>query len=373
MSNHRSDAIPGGLSENDSMGATQPLRLLRRPRLGFAGVGWIGRHRLEAVHLSGAGHVLAIADPIEHEREAAGWLVPAARQCTSLGLLLEEAAALELDGIVIATPSALHAEQTRAALSQGLAVFCQKPLGRTAVETRAVVDAARAADRLLEVDLSYRYTAAMQQIRALIAAGAIGDIYAVDLTFHNAYGPDKPWFYNRALSGGGCVMDLGVHLVDLALWTLGFPEVTGVHSRLMAGGALLKGCGEAVEDYAAVQLELSSGTVVQMRCSWRLPAGRDAIIEAAFYGTRGGAAMRNVNGSFYDFVAEHYTGTSTATVLAEPPDAWGGRAVVAWARKLAVGTHFDQQADALVSVAKVLDRIYAASARVPDQRCGESR
>jgi predicted dehydrogenase len=48
-------------------------------------------------------------------------------------------------------------------------------------------------------------------------------VFAVDLVFHNAYGPDKPWFYDPELSGGGCVMDLGVHLVDLALWSLDFP------------------------------------------------------------------------------------------------------------------------------------------------------
>ena len=50
-------------------------------------------------------------------------------------------------------------------------------------------------------------------------------MYAVELAFHNAYGPDKEWFYDRRVSGGGCVVDLGVHLIDLALWTLGFPDV----------------------------------------------------------------------------------------------------------------------------------------------------
>jgi predicted dehydrogenase len=50
-------------------------------------------------------------------------------------------------------------------------------------------------------------------------------------------GPDKPWFYDPDLSGGGCVMDLGVHLVDLALWSLDFPRVTSVSSSLMAKGA----------------------------------------------------------------------------------------------------------------------------------------
>src|SRR5947199_289519 len=80
------------------------------------------------------------------------------------------------------------------ALKRGAAVFCQKPLGRTAAEARAVIDAARAADRLLCVDLSYRFTDGMRRIRELVRAGALGRVYAVDLVFHNAYGPDKAWF-----------------------------------------------------------------------------------------------------------------------------------------------------------------------------------
>src|SRR5690606_23712639 len=108
-----------------------------------------------------------------------------ARACEHLGQLLE----LDLDGIVIATPSALHAEQAIAAFERGVAVFCQKPLGRDAIETQRVVSAARAANRLLGVDLSYRHTRAMQKIREVVRAGGIGAPFAVDLVFHNAYGP----------------------------------------------------------------------------------------------------------------------------------------------------------------------------------------
>src|SRR5438270_316966 len=82
--------------------------------------------------------------------------------------------------------------------------------------------------------------------------GALGRVYAVDLVFHNAYGPDKAWFYDPALSGGGCVMDLGVHLVDLALWALDFPEPATIASTLLAGGAPLQ-AGQ-VEDYAVAQI-----------------------------------------------------------------------------------------------------------------------
>jgi predicted dehydrogenase len=233
-------------------------------------------------------------------------------------------------------------------------VFCQKPLGRSAPETQGVIAAARDADRLLGVDLSYRHTEAMRAIAALVRDGTLGEIFAVDLTFHNAYGPGKPWFFDPAQSGGGCVIDLGVHLVDLALWTLDFPEVGDVEAVLRAGGRPLRP-GE-VEDHATARFD-AGGASVRLACSWTLHAGRDAVIEAAFYGTRGGAALRNVAGSFYDFTAQHFTGTH-ATTLTAPPDAWGARSAAVWAEQLAASPAFDPAATLFARSAEVLDRIY---------------
>jgi predicted dehydrogenase len=324
-----------------------------RLRVGFLGVGWIGRHRMEAIVAAGAVEVTAIADTSLEVAGEAGRLAPDAKLVSTLDELLDAG----VDGVVIATPSAMHAEQSIRALARGVAVFCQKPLGRTAAEVRAVVDTARAADRLLGVDLSYRFTDGMRRIREVVRSGELGRIYAVDLVFHNAYGPDKPWFYDPALAGGGCVMDLGVHLVDLALWTLDFPQVSGVSAKLFAGGEPLGQHLTQVEDYAIATLELETGAAVQLACSWRLQAGCDANISAAFYGTNGGAQLSNVNGSFYDFVAERYRGTTRET-LATPPDPWSGRAAADWAARLAAGERFDPAAERFVKVAGVLDRIY---------------
>jgi predicted dehydrogenase len=336
------------------MQSSVPLSRARRPRLGFLGVGWIGRHRMERIVESDAADVVAIADQSPAVAlDAAAQIAGARVAGTGIEALLEA----ELDGVVIATPSALHAEQAIAALERGVAVFCQKPLARTATETRRVIDAARAADRLLGVDLSYRYTAGMERIRELVQSGELGSIYAVDLVFHNAYGPDKPWFYDPALSGGGCVIDLGIHLVDLALWALGFPTVVGATSRLYSGGGAVVDPSRQVEDFAVARLDLDTGAAVQLACSWNLPAGRDAVIAASFYGTAGGAELRNVNGSFYDFVAERFRGTSREP-LASPPDEWGGRAAVAWARQLARSSSFDPAVEHLVDVATALDRVY---------------
>jgi predicted dehydrogenase len=324
---------------------------VRRPRLGFLGVGWIGRNRMEAIARSGAAEVVAIADAAAEAARPALESVPGARIVPGFAALLEQ----DLDGVVIATPSALHAEQSVEALRRGTAVFCQKPLGRTEAEVRAVLDAARAADRLLAVDLSYRFTSAVQAIRARFAE--LGEVYAANLVFHNAYGPDKAWFYDARLAGGGCVMDLGIHLVDLALWLLGAPGVEKVASSLSQKGRRLRG-REAVEDHCAALLQLSTGCSLQLACSWRLAAGRDCAIEASFYGTAAGASFRNVNGSFYDFRAELFRGT-VREVLVEPPDEWGGRAAVEWATRLATGERFDPHAGELAAVAAAIDRIYA--------------
>ncbi|MGK7869575.1 Gfo/Idh/MocA family protein [Falsiroseomonas sp. E2-1-a20] len=328
---------------------------MRPPRLGFLGVGWIGRHRMQAIAHAGIAEIVGIADPVPEMADAARAVAPGAACVAGLDGLL----ALGLDGVVIATPSALHAPQSIAALRKGVAVFCQKPLGRSAAEVRGVVEAARQADRLLGVDLSYRATEAMRRIRAKLREGALGQVHAVDLVFHNAYGPDKPWFKDRAQSGGGCLMDLGVHLVDLALWALDFPAVADVSGRVFAKGMPLPRDAAQVEDFALATITLESGTVLRLACSWWLHAGRDAAISAEFYGTEGGAAFRNVAGSFYDFEAALFRGTSSET-LAVPPDEWGGRTAVEWATRLARSNRFDAAALHFVDVATVLDRIYAS-------------
>jgi predicted dehydrogenase len=297
------------------------------PRLGFLGVGWIGRNRLDAIERAGVARVAAIADPAV-EDALPGY---------------DDLLAADLDGVVIATPSALHAEQALAALERGLPVFVQKPVGRTAAEVRAVVDAAERADVPRGVDLAYRHAAAFGTARDRVRSGELGEVIAADLVFHNAYGPDKPWFRDPALAGGGCLIDLGIHLVDLAVWILDLQPAT--HSARLHGAP--------VETWATAELDH-----VRIACSWNAHAGRDACIEATFFGTEAAVRVGNVDGSFYDFRCELQRGTTRET-LVEPPDAWPGRAAVDWAERVARGEGFDRSAgDELVRVAEILDRLY---------------
>jgi predicted dehydrogenase len=295
---------------------------------------------------------VGIADISADALSDAGALAPGARAVESLDELLRE----EPDGIVIATPSALHAAQAVRALEAGAAVFCQKPLGRTAGEVQKVIEAARRNDRLLWVDLSYREVEGMRRIRSLIRSGELGTMYAADLVFHNAYGPDKPWFYDPPRSGGGCVLDLGIHLIDLLLWTLDYPGVRSVSSRLIANGVPLQNPDLQVEDFAHILIDLENGVTGAVSCSWNLPAGQEAVIEAAFYGTRGGARLRNVNGSFYDFEALHLSST-TSRVLAGPPDDWGSGAITRWVRALARDRRYSPEIERVQETARIMDEV----------------
>ena len=324
----------------------------RRPRLGFVGLGWIGRNRLQSVVEAGVAEIAAIHDVQASAVEEARQMSGDAAQFSEFEELLNH----DLDGVVIATPNCFHAQQSIAALERGIAVFCQKPLGRNASETREIVDAARDADRLLGVDLSYRAIPAMQTINDLVESGELGKVFAVDVKFHNGYGPDKAWFRDYSLSGGGCVLDLGSHLIDLALRPLGFPRVLRVQSSLFASGELLATRGDAVEDYGVAMIETEDRVVINLSCCWNMHIGREADIEVAFYGTRGGARLRNVNGSFYDFVGERFSGTQ-AEVMSSSKD-WGGLATIEWVKRLAVDGRFDPEAKQFVAVAEVIDGVY---------------
>lgn len=342
------------------------MNLMRSPhdartrpvRLGFLGVGWIGQARMKALVGSGLAEAAAIVDPDPDMAVKAKTLASGAEVCGGL----EEMLASRLDAVVIATPSALHAEQSIKALDAGMAVFCQKPLGRTAGEVLAVVEAARRNDLPLGIDLSYRHTAAITHIRDALESGTLGELHTIDLVFHNGYGPDKKWFYDRDLSGGGCLMDLGIHLVDLALWMLGFPRVVSADCHLRHAGRPWTGTGNTVEDLAFASLVTSDGALIRMACSWRLNIGRDAEISATFHGTKASARFANVGGSFFDFSAELLCGTVSKKLFAGQDD-WGGRAAVHWLEKVSGRTGFDPDSLRHVAVAEALDRLYASASR----------
>lgn len=326
------------------------------PRLGFVGLGWIGAMRLESVAASGRAQVVALCDSVPGRLEALGAAHGAAERFVDYDALLARAEALRLDGVVIATPNALHAAQTVLALEHRLAVFCQKPLALNAAEAHAMVDAARRADRLLAIDYSYRYTDGARALSEMMRRNELGRVFAIDSVFHNAYGPDKRWCYDLAASGGGALMDLGVHEIDLSLWFLDYPYVRSVHGRVFRHGELLSE-RPGIDDFATARLHLDGGAVVNVSVSWNAHAGRDCVIRTTMFGTSGGAEFRNLDGSFYDFEAVRFNGR-TESVLTRESRNWLGRGIQAWVDRLVESPNYDPEIERSVVVMQVIDEIY---------------
>jgi predicted dehydrogenase len=327
----------------------------RRPRLGFIGLGWIGRKRLDALDPASI-EVVALAESDPARLHSAAQDYPDAIATQNLEVML----AADLDGVVIATPNGLHAQQAVACLEHGIPVFCQKPLATSLADVERVVAAARSSDRLLGIDFCYRHVSGMHELRERLQAGEIGDVVAVDLTFHNAYGPDKSWCQDRRLAGGGCLMDLGVHLLDLSLWLQGMPTTERVRSRLFARGLPVQ-AGDAVEDLAFAEFIQANGAIVRLACSWHAHIGQGAIIQIALAGTRGGAQWTNIDGSFYDFQLDLIHGTNRERLSGrDDNDDWGPRALRAWLGRLRINSRFDPEADGIIRSAALIEEVYRA-------------
>jgi predicted dehydrogenase len=196
-----------------------------------------------------------------------------------------------VDAVVICTPNGLHAAQAQAALHAGKHVLVQKPLALAQVDAQATLSAAALAGRVLFVDYSYRF---LDTVAALWHnLPPVAEIHGVRAAFHNVYGPgaEKRWFFDRALSGGGALTDLGVHLLDLVLWLLMPREV-----RLLS--AAFSGDG-SVETGARVRLQ-ADRIPVQIDVSWSAALPNTQIlfeVESTAHTLR----WENVNGSFFHF------------------------------------------------------------------------
>ena len=214
----------------------------------------------------------------------------------------------------------------------------------------------------MAVDYSYRFTKGIGAVKELIEKGQLGKIYAVEAVFHNAYGPDKTWFYDPDLSGGGCLIDLGSHLLDLMLFLFHAPSMEVRYANLLSKGKSIINPWETVEDFAEAHLNTSTGISIRLACSWKSSVGKDADISLRVLGTEGGVCFHNVNGSFYDFQTDLYHQNSAETIVV-PPDDWGGRAIQYWARQLAKKNTFDISNYELIKTAALMEDIYKFNRR----------
>lgn len=209
----------------------------------------------------------------------------------------------DLDAVSVCLPNFLHAPVSIAALKRGKHVLCEKPLARTAAEAETIVQAAAAAGRVLQVVFNQRARGEIQVLKRYIEAGNLGRIYHVKASWIRRSGIPglESWFTKRAMSGGGPLIDIGVHMLDLVLYLLNEPEVTTINAATYAelgprgrgSGSTTKmfvGSGYEVEDFATTFLRLADGTTVQLDVSWAVYGSER--FDMALFGTEGGAEIK---------------------------------------------------------------------------------
>jgi predicted dehydrogenase len=194
------------------------------PGVAIVGCGLIGQKRARA--LAGA-RLAACADLDVRRAQAVAATSPGAIATADWREAIDRD---DVGIVIVATINDSLAEISRYAAEAGRHVLVEKPAGRTVAEIDEVIAAAAAAKRLVRVGFNHRYHPALQKARELVDAGVAGELMFVRGRYGHGgrVGYDREWRANPALSGGGELIDQGVHLIDLARWFLGdFPSVTG--------------------------------------------------------------------------------------------------------------------------------------------------
>ena len=198
-----------------------------------------------------------------------------------------------------------------AALERGKHVLCEKPLAHTLADAEAMVRAAISAGRALDVTFNHRQRGDVQVLKAHIDQGGLGRIYHAKATWMRRSGiPGMGgWFTSRALAGGGPLIDLGVHVLDMALYLMGEPEAVAVSAATYAelGPRGRGGRGDTggqsvydVEDLATAFVRLAGGATLLLEASWAAYGRHQDDFGVALYGTEGGADIEVVNYGWQD-------------------------------------------------------------------------
>jgi predicted dehydrogenase len=196
-------------------------------RIGIIGAGVIGAKRAQVIVSTKRGVLAAIADPdlARAEALAARSGVPASSNWKEL------VRQKDIDAVIVAVPNAFAAPIVLAALKNGKHVLCEKPFGINAQESKKMLLAAKKSRKIVKVGFNHRFQAAVVKAHEIFAKGGIGKILFIRSRYGHGGRPgmEKEWRFNKKISGGGELLDQGVHIIDLARWFGGeFKSVYGL-------------------------------------------------------------------------------------------------------------------------------------------------
>lgn len=336
---------------------------MERVRVGIIGVG-MGRNHGMNYRAAPEADLVAICDTNpDRLAEKAHELQPRKTYTRYQDLLADD----DIDAVSVAIPNFLHASVTLDALESGKHVLCEKPLAMNAQEAEQMVATARRLGRTLMVHFNVRFTPIAQAVKRAMDEGAVGDVYYGRSVWHRQRGIPAlgGWFTQKELSGGGALIDIGVHRLDLALWLMGFPRPVSVTGATY--GYLGRQLGERegktfdVDDLAAAFIRFENGASLTMETSWASNSEKREDQWTQLFGIRGGALIRNLNEG-YDFEARIFRDVD-GEVVTEVPEVPEPLETPQqhFCRSILSGTETMAPGEQGLTVMRILDAIYESA------------
>lgn len=349
-------------------------RITRPLRVGIIGTGGIAGQHIDGYKKAEGVELVATCDVIESRaigmKEKHGFQT----HFTSWEEMIKHA---DLDAVSVCTPPFAHLEPTIGALEAGLHVLCEKPMALDSIQAQRMVDTwhrVRDSKRnLFSVGFQSRYGKNAQQLKRFIDAGELGDVYYVRAAYLRRRGvPAWGVFTSKELNGGGPMIDVGVHVLDLSMWLMGHPKIQSVY------GASFRKFGNRanvfnpwgawdpakydVEDSAFAMIRFENGAALQLEVSWALNLPK-SVTETLICGTEGGAQLEPLT----LFQEKH--GTIVDVVV--PDKATEGQdasrqpnhhsQMIGWVEAIRSGSSPLVLPEQALQVSKIVDAIYSSS------------
>jgi predicted dehydrogenase len=268
-------------------------------RVGVIALGWAGEQHLIYFQAQPNVEVVAIADERPSRLAELQTTYGVKHVYQDYRELLKRD---DLHAVSIASPNYLHAPMAIAALERGLHVLIEKPLARSVAEGEAMVQAAVENHRTLMTIFNQRRNGDVMTLKRYIDQVGMGHIYHAKASWmrRNGIPGMGGWFTNHEMAGGGPLIDLGVHVLDMALFLLGEPEVLSVsaatYSELGPRGkgsrsTLIGPGGYNVEDLATAFIRLQGGVTLLLEASWATYSGVTDEFGVQLFGSEGGARL----------------------------------------------------------------------------------
>ena len=271
-------------------------------KFGAIGAGMISQSGFDGIMASKKAEIVAIADKHEGRAKAYADRNKVGKIYHDVDSILKDSS---LDAVYIALPNALHVPTAVAALEAGKHVILDKPFGLSQADTQRVVDAVKKTGKKFMLGMNQRFAEGPQRIKALMEKNYFGDVYAAAAYWRRRSGIPRlgTWFGSKALSGGGCNLDIGVHMLDLTLYTLNNFNVETVSGAIFTKFGN-RGLGEGgwglsdrenipfdVDDFSTAFIRLKGGQVVNLNVSWAAHQKLADTHNVEIHGTKAGAAL----------------------------------------------------------------------------------